>query len=307
MKGKTKRFMLTLTCICLAILQCKSAFATADSLELVCPDKVEEKIISCKLSGYSNAPINSITASFSKIQNAKYNSSKSKDGSNFTIKANNNSIVISSTETFKGAFEIGTVDFVVSSTEKNNTTTTSVTIELDNVLFATGETESSTAIGSTTSTIAPYVADTNPTTNNTNTTNTTNTTTNVANNTNGSLYTKKDKNIPVILLVIGVGIIVIVGVVVVFVMKKKKTQTARPDPIPQAPQVPQVPINQIINPAPVAPQPPVAPAQPVLPQAPRPTMQPQTPQPQVVQPTGISVKNLPFEKASSDNPMSFES
>ena len=281
LKTKYQRLKFTAIAIILSVVYAIPVFAQASTLTLDCPEESLETEFTCKLMGHSDTPITTITANFTEKAGVKYISSEPAEDSIFTINANNTNIAIRSTREFSGDFTIGNIEFETTQTEEdvegqyaNNI------IELGLVVFSNGENNSFTAIGSTSKVQTPLLPakEEKPATNQT-----TNKTESISNET----IEQEGKKIPLLLVILIIVAAIAAIVVIILILSKKQKKTPKPQPVPIQPpaivQRQETPAHIVANPA--------------VP----------NPAPQVQKPTGVSVENLPFEKASSDNPMSFES
>lgn len=273
---------ISICALLLSIFTISPVFAKASTLDIECPSRSDSIEFSCTIKGYSDTPITSITANI-KSETAEYVSSQTGEDSDFTIETSGSSINVTSTKPFSGSFTVGEITFESTKTSSASQAETANTIELSLVIFNNGANTSFTAIGSTAQVFTPTTVsepvppqdDPNPPTD----------------------IVQEEQDGPSLLLIILIILIVLVVVVLIILVTTRNNKPAKPTPQPMQPVRP--PMPQI---APVQPQPTPAPQ-------PTPTPQPQMPRPipEVNKPTGISVENLPFEKASSDNPISFES
>lgn len=285
------------------------AYATASTLDLLCPATSETTEFTCSLKGHSDSPITSITASLADSSGVTYVSSSAAEESSYSINATASSITITSTEQFSGDFTIGEFTFRVTQPSIDGASVSNKII-LSLVIFNNGPDTSFTAIGSESSITTPGAIG-----------QTSNTTQPPKNQTSGTNSSKAEETTKPPLLTIILIIIAVLAVAIVIILlltRKKSRRPISPNTMVQQPMRTMQP-SQLTQPTPQTPVPAIPSAMKPATPAPTPAPQPTQPAPasaysplpepipEVQNPSGISVENLPFEKASSDHPISFES
>lgn len=311
MKAKNNLFYNIIISLFTSLSIVSPTFAEANTLNIKCPESSNTTTLSCTLMGYSDIPIISASATL-ELSGLTYSSFT--PTTDAALEVAGPQLKITFPTDVQEEFSIGEIVFNITST------TPSTSITLKDVLFSVSSTDYSSAIGSSAAAnVTPQNITSNTTTNTTtNTTkpNTTNTTpiigeTNTTKNTTSSPldFIKS----PIIIAAIAAVMVLIIVIIIISSKKKNKEKQNTGSSVLPARKPQTYTPRPIYTPTNTIPNTPAGPTLPEIPIPPRPTPTPtqnyqNLPMPPISNPKdkGISVKDLPFEKASSDNPAVFE-